>query len=94
MVSYDVCGLFADIPIHECIDLTVDKTLKYHQALIKETFCFYYILKSFSFQKWNLWSNRCSSYGITLRSCLANLFMGFYKNKSLNTEENSTVLFL
>ena len=50
MVSYDVCGLFADIPIHECIDLAVDKTLKYHQALIKESFCFYYILKSFSFQ--------------------------------------------
>ena len=40
MVSYDVCGLFADIPIHECIDLAVDKTLKYH---IKLTFavCFH-----------------------------------------------------
>ena len=57
MVSYDVCSLFTNIPLNETIDLAVDiifdnnhNTKKYHQAPIKETFCFCYITNSFSFQ--------------------------------------------
>ena len=56
MVSYDVCSLFTNIPLNETIDLAVDiifdnnhNTKKYHQAPIKETFCFCYITNSFSF---------------------------------------------
>ena len=98
MVSFDVCSPFTNIPLKETIDLVVDiifdnnKSLNITKPKLKKLFVFATSQTHFLFNETYNQTDGVAM-GSPLGSALANLFMGYHKNKWLNSEENSTVLF-
>ena len=99
MVSYDVCGLFTNIPLKETIDLAVDIIFDNNQSMnitkpqLRKLFVFATSQTHFLFINEVYDQTDGVAMGSPLGLALANLFMGYHENKWLNSEESSTVLF-
>ena len=83
MVFYDVCTLFINIPLNETIDLAGD--------ISSPNFATSQIHFLFNNEAYDQTDG--VAMGSPLSPTFANLFMGYHKNKCLNSEESSTVLF-
>ena len=99
MVSYDVCSLFTNTPLNETIDLAVDIIFDNNQGMnitkpqLKKLFVFATSQTHFLFSNEVYDQADGVAMGSPLGPALANLFMGYHKNKWRNSEESSTVLF-
>ena len=99
MVSYDVCSLFANIPLNETTDLAADIIFDNNQSMnitkpqLKKLFVFATSQTHFLFNNEVYDQTDGVAMGSPLGPALANLFMGYHENKWLNSEESSTVLF-
>ena len=89
LVSYDVTGLFTNIPLRETIDIAINLIFNHNPNLnitrkeLKKTFAFpYIILFIFNSKFYNQIDGVVM--GSPLAPALANIFMGFHESKWLN----------
>ena len=89
LVSYDVTGLFTNIPLRETIDIAINLIFNPNPNLniirkeLKKTFAFpYIILFIFNSKFYNQIDGVVM--GSPLAPALANIFMGFHESKWLN----------
>ena len=99
MVSYDVCSLFTNIPLSETIDIAVKlilenkKDLKFSENELTKLFRFATAQTHFYFDG-NIFDQVDGvAMGTSLGPALANLFMGCYEQKCLESDHGRLVQF-
>ena len=98
-VSYFAFSFFTNIPLNETIDLAVHIIFDNNQSMnitkpqLKIFFVFATSQTHFLFNNEIYDQTNGVAIGSPLGPALANLFMGYYENEWLNSEESSAVLF-
>ena len=99
MVLYDVCSLFTNIPLSETIDIAIKlilenkKDLKFSENELTKLFCFATAQTHFYFDGKIFDQVDGVAMGSPLGPALANLFMGYYKQKWLESDHGRLVKF-
>ena len=99
MVSYDVCSLFTNIPLIEFIDIAVKlilenkKDLKFSENELTKLFRFATAQTHFYFDGKIFDQVDGVAMGSPLGPALANLFMGYYEQKWLESDQGRLVKF-
>ena len=99
MVSYDVCSLFTNIPLSETIDIAVKlilenkKDLKFSENELTKLFRFATSQAHFYFDGKIFNQVDRVAMGSPLGPALANLFMGYYEQKWLESDRGRIVKF-
>ena len=99
MVSYDVCSLFTNIPLSKIIDIAVKlilenkKDLKFSENELTKLFRFATAQTYFYFDGKIFDQVDGVAIGLPLGPVLANLFMGYYEQKWLESDHGRLVKF-
>ena len=99
MVSYDVCSLFTNVPLHETIDIPVETifenkhNINIEKQELKQLFLYGRSQTHFLFNVEVFDQIDGVAMGSPLGPALANLFMGYYEKQWLNSSEGCKTRF-